>query len=101
MTFNLASKAMAPFKAIADQLPLRVPGVDPLSLYISTANFLTGGLAERRLGISKAQLEKHMLIRHFIQHRQMLISSQLVWRTVPDWTDHGALPEFCHRGLTG
>jgi len=100
MTFNLASKVMAPFKAIAEHLPLRVPGVDPLSLYISTANLLTGGLAERRLGISKAQLEKHMLIRHFIQHRQMLISSQLVWRTVPDWTDSAALPEFCHRGLT-
>jgi hypothetical protein len=99
MTFNLASKAMAPLKAIADELPLRVKGVDPLSVYISTANLLTGGLAERRLGVSKAQLEKHMLVRHFIQHRQMLISSQTVWRQVPDWTDAAALPEFCRRGL--
>ena len=100
MTFDLASKAMAPLKAVADQLPLRMTGVDPLSAYISTANLLSGGLAERRLGISKFQLEKHMLVRHFIQHRQMLVSSQLIWRTVPDWTDSAALPEFCHRGLT-
>ena len=100
MTLNLASKVMAPMKAVASQLPLRVKGVDPLSVYISTANLLTGGLAERRLGISKSQLEKHMLIRHFIQHRQMLISSQVIWRTVPDWTDSEALPEFCHRGLS-
>ena len=99
MTLNLASKTLAPLKSIAGRLPLRMTGVDPVSAYISTANLLTGGLAERWLGISKAQLEKHMLIRHFIQHRQMLMSSQNIWRTVPDWTDSAALPDFCHRGL--
>ena len=101
VTFNVASKALAPLKAVADRLPLRVRGVDPFSLYISTANLLTGGLASRRLGISKEQLEKYMAVRHFIQHRQMLLNSQLVWRMVPDWTDTVALPEVCHRGLSG
>ncbi|HSL21243.1 MAG TPA: hypothetical protein VK886_06890 [Vicinamibacterales bacterium] len=101
MTLNLASTVMAPFKAIAKQLPLRLSNVDPISLYISTANLVSGGLAERRLGISKTQLEKHMLLRHFLQHRQMLITSLLVWRMVADWTDVKALPDFCHRGFSG
>jgi hypothetical protein len=99
MTGNLASRVMSPLKALAERLPLRLSGVDPVSMYISAANALSGGLAASQLGISKTQLEKFMLMRHFIQHRQMLISSQLVWRMVPDWTDADALPEFCHRGL--
>jgi hypothetical protein len=100
MTFNVAAAATGPLRALAKKLPLRVANIDPVSLYISTANRVTRGLAGRQLGISIAQLEKHMLQRHFLQHRQMLLTSQLAWRTVPDWTDHRALPEFCHRGLT-
>jgi hypothetical protein len=80
-------------------LPLRLTGVDPISLYISTANLLSGGMAGRRLGISRTQLEKMMLVQHFKQHYQMLISSLLVWRMVPDWTRPEMLPDFCHRGL--
>lgn len=99
MTFNLASAAMAPLKNLAKQLPLRLADLDPVSLYISTVNTMSGGMAARQFGISKVQLEKHMLHRHFVQHREMLITSQFVWRMVPDWTDRGALPDFCHRGL--
>ncbi|MEQ1727707.1 MAG: hypothetical protein ABL982_04940 [Vicinamibacterales bacterium] len=99
MTFNMAGRAMAPLKALADMLPLRVSGVDPVSLYISGANLLTGGMAARHLGISMEQLERMMLVQHFKQHYSMLINSLLAWRMVPDWTRPETLPDFCNRGL--
>ena len=98
MTFNLASRVMSPMKAVAERLPMRVNGVDPISAYIWMANTLTGGLAEKRYGISKSVLEKRMLVQHFMQHYEMLINSLLVWRTVPDWTDHERLPDYCRSG---
>ncbi|MEX1129032.1 MAG: hypothetical protein WEB50_10735 [Vicinamibacterales bacterium] len=99
MTFNLASRLMNPFKAMAQRLPLRVSGVDPIASYIWMANTMTGGMAGRQLGISKEVLEKRMLVQHFMQHYAMLINSLLVWRMIPDWTDHERLPEFCDRGV--
>jgi hypothetical protein len=99
MTFDMASKLMGPVKTIVERLPLRVQGVDPISTYISAANLLTGGLAERTLGISMTQLEKRMLAQHFMQHYDMLTNSRLMWLAVPDWTDPKSLPELCHRGM--
>jgi hypothetical protein len=100
MTFNLASWFMAPMKAIADRLPLRVSGVDPIAAYIWMANTITGGMAAQRFGISKEVLEKRMLVQHFMQHYEMLINSLLVWRIVPDWTDEVGLPDYCRTGST-
>lgn len=100
MTFNMASRVMAPMKAIAQRLPLRITGVDPIAAYIWMANTLTGGMAGQRFGISKEVLEKRMLVQHFMQHYDMLINSLLVWRTVPDWTDPNRLPEYCRTGIT-
>jgi hypothetical protein len=100
MTFNLASRFMAPMKAMADRLPLKITGVDPIAAYIWMANTMTGGLAGRHYGISKTVLEKRMLVQHFMQHYEMLINSLLVWRTVPDWTDTDRLPEHCRTGVT-
>jgi hypothetical protein len=100
MTFNMASKVMSPLKAMADHLPLRVDGLDPIAAYIWLANTLTGGMAERQLGISKLVLEKRMLVQHFMQHYEMLINSLLVWRTIADWTDHEHLPDYCRLGTS-
>jgi len=100
MTFGAASRMMSPVKALADRLPLRVNGIDPISAYIWMVNTMTGGMAARRFGISKSALEKKMLLQHFMQHYEMLNSSLLVWRTVADWTDHERLPAFCHEGAT-
>ena len=36
-----------------------------------------------------------MLVQHFHQHYEMLVNSMLVWRRVPDWTDHDNLPPEC------
>jgi len=99
MTFNMASKVMAPVKTLADRLPTKVSGVDPISTFVWLANALTGGRAERQLGISKSTLEKRMLVQHFMQHYAMLMSSLHVWRTVTDWTDHAKLPDNCRQGI--
>ncbi len=100
VTFGTASKVLSPLKAMADRLPLRVNDVDPIGSFIWAANAMTGGMAGRRLGISKLSLEKRMLLQHFFQHYEMLNTSLLAWRLVPDWTDHENLPAFCHEGVT-
>lgn len=98
MTLNMASRVLAPVKRITDRLPLRVPDVDPISAYITAANLATGGLAGTQLGISKEQLEKRMLVQHFMQHHEMLLHSLSVWRSIATWGEPDSLPEFCHRG---
>ena len=55
--------------------------------------------AGKRLGHSKAVLEKRMLVQHFMQHYDMLTNSLLAWRMVADWTDHERLPAFCREGI--
>ena len=100
MTFGIASRFMAPMRAVADRLPLKITGVDPIAAYIWMANTMTGGVAGRQYGISKTVLEKRMLVQHFMQHYEMLINSLLVWRTVPDWTDGDRLPDYCRTGVT-
>jgi hypothetical protein len=99
VTFGTASRLMSPVKAVADRLPLRVNGVDPISAYIWMINAMTGGLAARRFGISRVSLEKRMLLQHFMQHYEMLNASLLAWRMVADWTDHERLPAFCREGV--
>jgi len=99
MTFNMASKMMAPMRSMAQRLPLKVSGIDPIAAYIWMANTMTGGMAEQRFGISKTVLEKRMLVQHFMQHYEMLINSLLVWRTMPDWTAHDSLPDYCRTGI--
>jgi hypothetical protein len=94
MTFGTASRVMSPMKALADRLPLRVSGVDPISTYIWLANTMTGGMASRRFGHSKTVLEKRMLVQHFMQHYEMLSSSLLVWRAIPDWTHPESVSTF-------
>jgi hypothetical protein len=98
MTFNMASRMMSPVKSVADRLPVKVSGLDPISSFIWLANTMTGGRAERQLGISKATLERRMLVQHYMQHYEMLMSSLRVWRTVTDWTDHDNLPDYCRFG---
>ena len=56
-------------------------------------------MAGSQLGISKEQLEKRMLVQHFMQHYNMLLQSLSVWRSISTWTQPDTLPEFCHRGI--
>ena len=100
MTFNMASMVMGPVKMLADRLPLRINGVDPIQTYIWLANIVSGGMAAERFGMSLETLEKFMLFQHFNQHNEMLTNSVLVWRQIPDWTAHAHLPAFVRHGAS-
>ncbi|OFW18780.1 MAG: hypothetical protein A3H97_04390 [Acidobacteria bacterium RIFCSPLOWO2_02_FULL_65_29] len=99
MTFNLASRVMAPVKDAAGRLPIRLTGVDPVGAYISFANFMSGGRAARNLGHSMSVLEKRMLVQHFMQHYEMLNTSLVAWRKIADWTDERTVPAQLTRGV--
>jgi hypothetical protein len=75
---------------------------DPILTYVALANFLTGGAAAKQLCISKKQLEKEMLIQHFIQHYQLMVGSLLTWRQIPSWLqkDKADLPDWVVRGTS-
>jgi hypothetical protein len=86
-------------KQAFDELPLRLPDFDPVTTYISLANGLTGGEAARQFGISLEQLEKSMLVQHYMEHYRMVVGSLLTWRQIPDWLDRSAIPEWANTGL--
>jgi hypothetical protein len=37
-------------------------------------------------------------VRHFLQHYQTIVGSLLTWRSIADWCDEAALPEWVRRG---
>jgi hypothetical protein len=86
ITFRMASRVVSPMLAMTDRLPLKAGQVDPIATYLWMANAMTGGLAEKHLGLSKAVLEKRMLLAHFKQQEETLHRLLQVWRMVPDWT---------------
>jgi hypothetical protein len=85
LTFGASRYLLAPFKAAVDRLPGSDLSFDPVSLFVSTANLMTAGLAARDLCISYEQLERDFLVQHFQQHYQTLVGSLQTWRQIPDW----------------
>jgi hypothetical protein len=86
LTFGASRYLLAPFKQAADRLPgSDLLSIDPVSLFVSTANLMTGGLAARDFCISLEQLERDFLVQHFQQHYQTLIGSVQTWRQIPNW----------------
>jgi hypothetical protein len=96
MSFGLSSRLLAPMKGALDRV--RGGGVDPVFGSIDLAGALSGGLTERDLCISREQLERTFMVRHFLQHYQTIVGSLLTWRSIPDWSDEAALPEWVRRG---
>ena len=86
VTFRMASRVMSPMLAMTDRLSLKANHVDPVAAYLWMANAFTGGLAEKHFGLSKAMLEKRMLLAHFKQQEETRRRLLQVWRMVPDWT---------------
>jgi hypothetical protein len=72
--------------------------VDPLQAYVGMMSLVTGGAAAESLCISREQLERDFLVKHFIQHYQALAGSLATWRRVGDWLDASALPEWIRTG---
>ena len=58
----------------------RLGRFDPVLGYVELANTLTAGQAGERFCITREQLEKAFLVRHSLQHSQMLSGARLTWR---------------------
>ncbi|HEX7183451.1 MAG TPA: hypothetical protein VF756_16580 [Thermoanaerobaculia bacterium] len=98
LTLGTSRYLLAPVKRALDMLPGSDLSFDPVTLSITTANLLTGGLAARDFCISLKQLERDFLVTHFQQHHQTLLGSLETWRQIPNWLDTEALPEWVITG---
>ena len=98
MSFGMSSRLLGPVKETLSRLPGWGSGVDPILGSIQAASALTGGYSAQRLCISKEQLEKSFLLRHFLQHYQTISSALMTWRSVPDWLAEAQLPEWVTKG---
>jgi hypothetical protein len=98
-SLGLASRLLAPLRALADNFPLRLGGVDPVRGFISLANAVSAGAAARDYCISMDQLDRQFLVQHFMQHYQMVTGSLLTWRQQPSWLDPNSLPQGIIEGV--
>jgi len=96
-TLGMAGQIFPGFNEL-DGSPVTGPSFDPLFTYISLANQLTGGAAAQQFCISREQLEKEMLVKHFMEHYNMITGSLLTWRQIPDWLDETTLPSWVIHG---
>jgi hypothetical protein len=99
LSFGFASPLLAPIRNTLGRMVPRMGGFDPVFSYISLVNALAGKQIADRFCISKEQLEKQMLVQHFMQHYDMIVNSLLTWRQIPDWLDSRALPRWVVRGI--
>lgn len=97
-TLGAAPYVLGPLREALGSLPFGGAGFDPVSTAITVANVLSGGLAAQTLCISRQQLEKTFLVKHFQQHYQTLVGSLQTWRQIPDWLDAEALPRWVVTG---
>ena len=97
LTFGLASRFL---QSRDEPYPDRGSPSDPVSTYVGLANLMTGGMAGRRLGINKKQLEIGFLVKHFLQHHHVVTSSLVTWRQIPDWLARDELPHWVESGIS-
>jgi len=74
-------------------------GVDPMQLYIAAANAATGGAAAENFGISKTELDRFMLLQHFMQHYTMMTGAMATYHSVADWTANSSIPDWIRAGV--
>jgi hypothetical protein len=100
-SFGLTSRMLGPVRSALEAIPMTRAGFDPVYAYVSALNALTLGYAGREWCVSRTQLEKEFLIRHFMQHYQTMVGSLLTWRQIPDWLDTPRLPRWVVTGRSG
>jgi hypothetical protein len=90
---------MAPLRTASERLPA-IDGfrIDPVFGFIFLANLMTGGLAARELCISREQLEKRLILQHFMKHYQAVTGSIQTWRQIRNWLDERSLPRWVITG---
>jgi len=72
----------------------RRPGFDPLLTAVGALNAFTDGQAGREFCITRTQLERDMLVQHFLQNYQLVTGSLQTWRQIGDWLDEASLPRW-------
>lgn len=98
-SFGSATRIFQPLKEALQAFSPTLGTFDPILTYVWLANTVTMGQAARQFCISKEQLEKEMLVQHYMQHYQMILSSLLTWRFIPDWLDTANLPAWIINGI--
>ncbi|HLE84731.1 MAG TPA: hypothetical protein VJG13_10370 [Thermoanaerobaculia bacterium] len=98
MTLGLASGLFRSLAAALPKMPMAAGGFDPVYAYIDFARFASGGLAEDVLCISREQLEREFLVKHFMQHYDTISGSLETWRLIPDWLATEELPPWVITG---
>ncbi len=73
-------------------------GFDPVLPTLAALNLLTGGTAGRDCDLSREQMEKGFLVKHYMQHYHTLAGSLATWRRVGDWLDEAGLPAAVRNG---
>ena len=97
-SLGMASFLLAPFRGRMGGLSWPRIEFDPVYAYVDLMNLLTGGTAAEDLCISRDQLDKDFLVKHFMQHYQTIAGSLATWRLVCDWLDEASLPEWAIHG---
>jgi hypothetical protein len=94
----LATKLSAPMRAASRMMPFPSPTVDPVLGSLALVNLMTGGFAGRELCISRRELERDLILKHFEQHYNTIVGSLQTWRQIRDWLDEASLPEWVKTG---
>lgn len=98
MTLGAASRLLAPLRDALPRTEMGAGAFDPVYAYIDFARLASGGLAGDALCISREQLEKEFLVKHFMQHYDTISGSLETWRIVPDWLAEAELPKWVTSG---
>ena len=87
-----------PVRRLASLLPGSDLRLDPVLPMVGLVDAVTGGLARRAFCISRRQIEKRLLLVHFLQHYNAILGSLQTWRQIPDWLDETTLPPWVVSG---
>jgi hypothetical protein len=99
MSFGLTSRFSASMQTGLKQLPLLGSDIDPIYASAWLANVLTGGQAAQQLCFSRDELDKFILVKHFMQHYNTIAGALHTWRQIPDWLAGDAnLPQWVVEG---
>ena len=95
---GMTESVTAPARRLLAKLPFGSASFDPVSVGVELINRMTGGFVARELCISKNQLERIFLTKHFEQHYDMMVGSLSTWRRISDWRDEGSIPDWVKIG---
>ncbi|MEQ1825188.1 MAG: hypothetical protein ABL921_04555 [Pirellula sp.] len=100
VSMGMADSLINDIRPAVRRFPFRLGNFDPVLTAVRLSNVFSGGFAAKRLCISREQLEKTFLVKHFGQHYQMINGALQTWRGIEDWTDEASLPEWVKSGVS-